>query len=165
MGYQMVMAEMQKLCDHTHLVPLGKWAKNSSGYSPGCIYPPAALPALPPSPVEVVLAPIRHGEMGRETHWDHRHSKTECFHWKDCWVTSNNSLPSAICPQVVCSSPEDRESVKNGAWPLLQTNTSFWNENFLSFLCFLNRAIIEEKYGKELINLSKKKPCGQTELK
>ncbi|KFV43279.1 Proline-serine-threonine phosphatase-interacting protein 2, partial [Tyto alba] len=26
------------------------------------------------------------------------------------------------------------------------------------------RAIIEEKYGKELINLSKKKPCGQTEL-
>ncbi|KAG8131296.1 hypothetical protein E2320_017836 [Naja naja] len=30
------------------------------------------------------------------------------------------------------------------------------------FVCF--RASVEERYGKELINLSRKKPCGQTEL-
>ncbi|NWR40017.1 PPIP2 protein, partial [Tachuris rubrigastra] len=39
-------------------------------------------------------------------------------------------------------------------------------KNCKEFEDFLKeRAIIEEKYGKELINLSKKKPCGQTELK
>ncbi|XP_040397435.1 proline-serine-threonine phosphatase-interacting protein 2 isoform X2 [Cygnus olor] len=38
-------------------------------------------------------------------------------------------------------------------------------KNCKEFEDFLKeRAIIEEKYGKELINLSKKKPCGQTEL-
>uniref|UniRef100_A0A663NCE7 Proline-serine-threonine phosphatase interacting protein 2 n=1 Tax=Athene cunicularia TaxID=194338 RepID=A0A663NCE7_ATHCN len=37
-------------------------------------------------------------------------------------------------------------------------------KNCKEFEDFLKeRAIIEEKYGKELINLSKKKPCGQTE--
>ncbi|NXL47477.1 PPIP2 protein, partial [Podilymbus podiceps] len=39
-------------------------------------------------------------------------------------------------------------------------------KNCKEFEDFLKeRAVIEEKYGKELINLSKKKPCGQTELK
>uniref|UniRef100_A0A8C8R5D7 Proline-serine-threonine phosphatase interacting protein 2 n=1 Tax=Pelusios castaneus TaxID=367368 RepID=A0A8C8R5D7_9SAUR len=33
-----------------------------------------------------------------------------------------------------------------------------------NLLSFHNRAAVEEKYGKELINLSRKKPCGQTEL-
>ncbi|XP_041325717.1 proline-serine-threonine phosphatase-interacting protein 2 isoform X2 [Pyrgilauda ruficollis] len=38
-------------------------------------------------------------------------------------------------------------------------------KNCKEFEDFLKeRAVIEEKYGKELINLSKKKPCGQTEL-
>ncbi|NXF11056.1 PPIP2 protein, partial [Smithornis capensis] len=38
-------------------------------------------------------------------------------------------------------------------------------KNCKEFEDFLKeRAIIEEKYGKELINLSKKRPCGQTEL-
>ncbi|NWU72349.1 PPIP2 protein, partial [Pterocles burchelli] len=38
-------------------------------------------------------------------------------------------------------------------------------KNCKEFEDFLKeRAIIEEKYGKELINLSKKKPCGQMEL-
>ncbi|NXE28302.1 PPIP2 protein, partial [Ardeotis kori] len=38
-------------------------------------------------------------------------------------------------------------------------------KNCKEFEDFLKeRAIIEEKYGKELINLAKKKPCGQTEL-
>ncbi|NWU97589.1 PPIP2 protein, partial [Upupa epops] len=38
-------------------------------------------------------------------------------------------------------------------------------KNCKEFEDFLKeRAIIEEKYGKELINLSKKKPCGQSEL-
>ncbi|NXI60076.1 PPIP2 protein, partial [Chloroceryle aenea] len=38
-------------------------------------------------------------------------------------------------------------------------------KNCKEFEDFLKeRAIIEEKYGKELVNLSKKKPCGQTEL-
>ncbi|KFQ62221.1 Proline-serine-threonine phosphatase-interacting protein 2, partial [Pelecanus crispus] len=38
-------------------------------------------------------------------------------------------------------------------------------KNCKEFEDFLKeRAIIEEKYGKDLINLSKKKPCGQTEL-
>ncbi|NXU50888.1 PPIP2 protein, partial [Turnix velox] len=39
-------------------------------------------------------------------------------------------------------------------------------KNCKEFEDFLKeRAVIEEKYGKELINLAKKKPCGQTELK
>ncbi|KFV70807.1 Proline-serine-threonine phosphatase-interacting protein 2, partial [Dryobates pubescens] len=38
-------------------------------------------------------------------------------------------------------------------------------KNCKEFEDFLKeRAVIEEKYGKELINLSKKRPCGQTEL-
>ncbi|NXF44351.1 PPIP2 protein, partial [Oceanites oceanicus] len=38
-------------------------------------------------------------------------------------------------------------------------------KNCKEFEDFLKeRAVIEEKYGKELINLSKKKPCGQMEL-
>lgn len=120
MDLQMVMARCRS-CVITHILsPLENKLK-----TPQVTHLAASSQQLhcllcPPSPGEVVLAPIRHREMG------HRHSKTECFHWKGCWVTSNDSLSSAICPQqVVCSRPEDREGIKSGVWPLLQTNTSF----------------------------------------
>ncbi|KAM6364382.1 LOW QUALITY PROTEIN: proline-serine-threonine phosphatase-interacting protein 2 [Pluvialis apricaria] len=53
----------------------------------------------------------------------------------------------------------------DGQTPLTHTDHggNMERRNFLSFLSFLNRAIIEEKYGKELINLLKEKP-GQLEL-
>ncbi|XP_006034338.1 proline-serine-threonine phosphatase-interacting protein 2 isoform X1 [Alligator sinensis] len=64
---------------------------------------------------------------------------------------------------------------KNNFWSTDLTSTAGYDsiiqhlndgrKNCKEYEDFLKeRAIIEEKYGKELINLSRKKPCGQTEL-
>jgi len=41
----MLMAEMQKTCDRTSLVPVGNGANNYPGDSAACIWPPDALAA------------------------------------------------------------------------------------------------------------------------
>ncbi|XP_075303293.1 proline-serine-threonine phosphatase-interacting protein 2 isoform X4 [Opisthocomus hoazin] len=66
------------------------------------------------------------------------------------------------CPGFFCMSTDLTSTV--GYDSIIQ-HLNDGRKNCKEFEDFLKeRAIIEEKYGKELINLSKKKPCGQTEL-